>query len=148
MDRIKKRKLILDVVKYVLIGNYQFRKSLEDIILRYDDDNLANAIRKSLHGSFEQSNHVGGHFATRKTIYKIFRIGYYWETIFEDTFKFVIYCNEFQHETTKLQYSSMLLNPKNIYLPTCYEGFLFHWTYKSTIIDWLHLQLDCNKLLY
>lgn len=77
MDNIKGRKLRLGTTKYVLIGYYLFRKSPEGILLRCANDKYANKTLKSFHGSFEQLDHVGGHFAAREIIYKIFRINYY-----------------------------------------------------------------------
>jgi len=32
--------------------------------------------------------HIGGHFATKDTSFKIIRIGYYWPYIFRDSYQF------------------------------------------------------------
>jgi transposase InsO family protein len=38
----------------------------------------------------------GGHFADKRTTYKILQSGYYWATIFKDAKKYVANCDDFQ----------------------------------------------------
>lgn len=59
------------------------------MFLRGVNKKSSNEILNSLHGSIEKSDHVGGNFVVKAIIQKIFRIGYYWKTIFNDTSKFV-----------------------------------------------------------
>jgi hypothetical protein len=49
-------------------------------------------LRKN-HGSTDYDIHIGGHFVAKATAHKILRTGYYWPSIFRDSYKFVQACN-------------------------------------------------------
>jgi hypothetical protein len=44
---------------------------------------------EKLHGIVEYNMHIVGLFAAKAIAHKILRIGYYWPSIFKDSYKFV-----------------------------------------------------------
>ena len=51
----------------------------------------------------------GGHFADKRTTYKVLQYGYYWPTIFKDAKKYVASCDDFQRMGKPIAVDEMLL---------------------------------------
>jgi hypothetical protein len=54
----------------------------------------------------------GGHFADRRTTYKILHSGYFWPTLFRDVKKYVWGCDSFQRMGHLVQADEMPLQPQ------------------------------------
>jgi hypothetical protein len=63
------------------------------------------------HGSSDFVIHVGGHFYAKTNAFKIIIKGYYWPSIFQDSYNFSIYCDKCQKFVGKERLSSMPLQP-------------------------------------
>jgi hypothetical protein len=48
-------------------------------------------LRKN-HGSIDSDIHIGGHFLSKAIAHKILRTGYFWPSVFRDSYKFVQAC--------------------------------------------------------
>ena len=48
----------------------------------------AQKLLQETHGSSDFVIHVGGHFSTKTTAFKIIKKGYYWTSISQDAYKF------------------------------------------------------------
>jgi hypothetical protein len=53
------------------------------LLLRCIDDVTTQKILKQIHGSTDSNVHIGGHFATKATSFKILRTRYYWPLFFK-----------------------------------------------------------------
>jgi hypothetical protein len=82
-----------------------------DYVLRCVDDIASQMILKKLHGSTDSDIHIGGNFAAKSTAHKILRTGYYWPSIFIDSYKYVQSCDECQRATGREKFSAMPLQP-------------------------------------
>jgi hypothetical protein len=80
-------------------------------LLRCVDDTTAQKILKEIHGSTDSNIHIGGHFVAKATAHKILRTGYYWPSIFRDSYKFVQACIECQKFVGKEKFFAMPLQP-------------------------------------
>jgi hypothetical protein len=63
------------------------------------------------HGSSYSVIHVGGHFSAKTIAFKIIRKGYYWPSIFQDSYKFSRSCDKCQKFVGKERLSSMPIQP-------------------------------------
>jgi hypothetical protein len=63
------------------------------------------------HGSSNSVIHVGGHFSTKTTSFKIIRKGYYWPSIFRDSYVFSISFDKCQKFVGKERLPAMPLKP-------------------------------------
>jgi transposase InsO family protein len=63
------------------------------------------------HGSSSYVIHVGSHFSTKTTTFKIIRKGYYWPLIFHDSYVFSMSCDKCQNFVGKERLSAMPLQP-------------------------------------
>ena len=77
----KRRALRLRAMKYCLIEDGLGWKNPDGVILRCVNKEEAKKILEELH-----SRHCSGHFVARTTAHKILRAGYYWPTLFLDTY--------------------------------------------------------------
>jgi hypothetical protein len=68
-------------------------------------------ILKEIHGSTDSDIHIGGHFVAKATAHKILRTGYYWPSVFRDSYKFVQACIECQKSVGREKFSAMPLQP-------------------------------------
>jgi hypothetical protein len=59
----------------------------------------------------------GGHFADKRTGYKVLHQGYYWPTIFKDAKEYVKRCDSFQRMGRLVQSDEMLLQPQLVLEP-------------------------------
>jgi hypothetical protein len=68
-------------------------------------------ILNEIHRSTTSIVHIGGHFVAKSTFFKILRIGYYWPSIFRDSYEFVRACDKFQKFTGRENFSTMPFQP-------------------------------------
>jgi hypothetical protein len=94
LDSHQRRILHLISLKYLILGNTIYRRYVDGILLRCVDDNVAQNILNELHGSANSNIHFGGHFTAKDTTFKIIRAGYFWPSMFQDSFKFVQSCKK------------------------------------------------------
>jgi hypothetical protein len=79
-DKGKAISVRLKEAKYCIIDQQMFWKYLGGILLNFITENQTSNIINEFH-----SRVCGVHRAWRYTSYKIFRVGYYWPTLFVDT---------------------------------------------------------------
>jgi len=68
-------------------------------------------ILKKIHGSTYSDIHIRGHFVAKATTHKNLRTGYYWTSVFRDSYKFVKACVEYQEASSKEKLFVMPLQP-------------------------------------
>ena len=83
-----KRKFLFEIRKYVLDGPYLFKIFPDQIICRCVPDVDQRDIIAFCH-----SEACGGHFSVKKTAAKILQSGFYWPTLFKDSFSFCRSCS-------------------------------------------------------
>jgi hypothetical protein len=81
------------------------------MLLRCVNNEEAHKLLQETHGSSNSIIHVGGHFSAKTTAFKIIRKGYYWASIFHDSYNFSRYCDNCQKFTGKEHLSAMPLQP-------------------------------------
>jgi hypothetical protein len=69
--------------------------------------------------------HVGGQFSTKTTSFKIIRKGYYWPSIFRDSYVFSRSCDKCQKFAGKERLSTMMLQLVLLDFPFSKWGFDF-----------------------
>eukprot|EP00253_Pinus_taeda_P011052 PITA_11052 len=84
----EKRKIILESSKYSWISNELFKTGLDCVIRRCVWEDEMPDILKACH-----DEPCGGHFADKRTAYKILSLGYYWPYLFKDAKKYVRRCD-------------------------------------------------------
>jgi hypothetical protein len=82
------------------------------IIKRCVREDEVHEILKSYH-----DGPCGGHFADKRTGYKVLHQGYYWPTLFRDTKEYVKRCDNFQHMGRPIQTNEMPLQPQMVLEP-------------------------------
>jgi hypothetical protein len=85
-----------------------FRRFVDGLLLRCIDDNATQKILNEIHES-TSIVHIGGHFATKVTAFKIIRTGYYWPSIFRYSYEFTRACDKFQKFVGREHFSAMPL---------------------------------------
>ena len=60
---------------------------------------------------------AGGHFGGETTVHKILRAGYYWPTLFRDSYAFVRKCQECQLVVGRVKKHSFPLQPISVERP-------------------------------
>ena len=91
---------------YLLIDNILFRRNSDGVYLRCLDKDETEVILKELH-----SGPAGGHFGGETTTHKILRAGYYWPTLFRDSYTFVRKCQECQLAAGRVKKPAFPLQP-------------------------------------
>ena len=94
----KKRALRLKYAPYLLIDNVLFWRNSDGVLLQCLDIDETEVILKELH-----SGPAGGHFGGETTAHKILRAGYYWPTLFRDSYTFVRKCQECQLDVGRVK---------------------------------------------
>ena len=87
----EKRKIIQKSSRFCWIEGYLFYTRANQEIRRCVREDETYDIIKSCH-----DEPCGGHFADKRTSYKILRMGYYFPTLFQDTKKYVQPCDSCQ----------------------------------------------------
>jgi hypothetical protein len=126
-DNLKhhERRTRLEASKYLILNTSLFRRTVDGLLLRCVDDTAAQMILKKIHGSTNFDIHISGHFAAKDIAHKILRIGYYWSSVFRDSYKFVQACVECQNFVDREKFSSMPLQPVLLYFPFSKWGLDF-----------------------
>jgi hypothetical protein len=73
--------------QYVLIAEILFRRNYDGMLLRCVDATKAQELIKEFHEGI-----CGGNFSPTTTAHKIIRVGYYWPSIFKDSYAMVRKC--------------------------------------------------------
>jgi hypothetical protein len=83
----ERRALKMKSNQYVLVAEILFRRNYDGMLLRCVDEKKAQELIKEFHEGI-----CGGHFAPTATTHKIIRAGYYWPSIFKDSYAMVRRC--------------------------------------------------------
>jgi hypothetical protein len=111
LDTHQRRRLYLESSRYVILGDFLFRRSVDGILLRCVNNEEAHKLLQETHGSSDSVIHVGGHFSAKTIAFKIIRKGYYWPSIFRDSYNFSRSCDKCQKFVGKECLSAMPLQP-------------------------------------
>eukprot|EP00253_Pinus_taeda_P004209 PITA_04209 len=84
----ERRKIVQESSKYSWISNELFKTWLDFVIKRCVREDEMPDILKACH-----DKPCGGHFADKKTTYKILSLGYYWPSLFKDAKQYVKRCD-------------------------------------------------------
>jgi hypothetical protein len=96
LDTHQRRRLCLEYSIYAIIGDFLFRRSVDGLLLRCVNTEEAHKLLQETHGSSNFVIHVGGHFSAKTTAFKIIKKGYYWPSIFCDSYIFSRSCDKCQ----------------------------------------------------
>jgi len=88
-----------------------FRRFVDGILIRCVNNEEAHKLLHETHGSLDYVIHVGGHFSAKSISFKIIINGYYWPSIFQDSYKFARSCDKYQKFTGKEHLYAMPLQP-------------------------------------
>jgi hypothetical protein len=111
LDTHQKKRICLEYSRYIILGDFLFRKSVDGILLQCVNNEEAHKLLQETHGSSYFVTPVGGHFSTKTTAFKIIRKGYYWPSIFRDSYKFSRSCDKCQKFIGKERLYAMPLQP-------------------------------------
>ena len=101
-----KKKFLTEVKKFYGDDPYLFKYSPDQIFWRcIPNDEISSVIK------FCHSEACGGHFSSKKTAAKILQCGFYWPTIFKDTYTFCKTCENCQKLGSISKRNMMPLNP-------------------------------------
>ena len=103
----KKQRIIKISANYSWIEGDLFRTRLDLIIRRCVREDETFDILKACH-----DDPCGGHFANKRTTYKVLNSGYYWPTLFKDAKTYVKSCDNCQRMGKPVQYDEMPLQPQ------------------------------------
>ena len=81
----------------------------DSVLLRCLEKTEAEKVLQELH-----DGPAGGHYAGEATAHKILRAGYYWPTLFKDSYNYIRKCQVYQAAVGKQKKSSIPLQPVNI----------------------------------
>jgi hypothetical protein len=111
LDTHQRRRLHLESFRYVILGDFLFRRYDDGMLLRSVNIDKAQKLLQKTHGSSDVVIHVGGHFSAKTTSFKIIRKGYYWPSIFHDSYNFSRSCDKCQKFVGKECLYAMPLQP-------------------------------------
>jgi hypothetical protein len=77
LDTHQRIRLHLEYARYVIIGDFLFRRSSDGMLIRCVNNEEAHKLLQETHGSSNYVIHVGGHFSAKTIAFKIIRKGYY-----------------------------------------------------------------------
>ena len=101
-----KRKFLNEVRNFFWDDPYLFKYCPDQIIRRCVPNNEIHDVI-----SFCHSEACGGHFSSKKTAAKILQCGFYWPTLFKDTYEFCKACDRCQKLGSITRRNMMPLNP-------------------------------------
>jgi hypothetical protein len=73
LDTHQRRRLHLKSSRYVIIGDFLFRRSINGMLIHYVNNEEARKLLQETHGSPNVVIHVGGHFFAKTAAFKIIR---------------------------------------------------------------------------
>ena len=88
MSPKEKRALEMKENSYVLVLGILFNKNYDGVLLRCFHIKKTHEILKEMHEGV-----CGGHFPPKVTSHSIIIEGYYWPTIFQDSYSFMMKCS-------------------------------------------------------
>jgi hypothetical protein len=91
LDTQDKRKFLSDVQNFYWDDPYLFKYCPNQIYQRCILDNEVSSVMRFCH-----SEACGGYFSSRKTTAKILQSGFYWPTMFKDSYAFCKTCENYQ----------------------------------------------------
>jgi hypothetical protein len=94
LDTHQRRRLCLEFARYVIIGDFLFRRFVDSVLLHFVNNEDAQKLLQEAHGSSSFFIHVGGHFSAKTNAFNIIRKGYYWPSIFCDSYVFSRSCDK------------------------------------------------------
>jgi hypothetical protein len=77
LDTLQRRRLCLESTRYVIKGDFLFRRSIDGMFIHYVNNEEAHKLLQETHGSSNSVIHAGGHFSSKTTSFKIIIKGYY-----------------------------------------------------------------------
>ena len=101
-----KKKFFREVKNFFWDDPYLFKYCPDQIVRRCVPDNEIQSVI-----SFSHSEACGGHFSSKKTAAKILQCGFYWPTLFKDTYEFCKTCDRCQRLGGVTRRNMMPLNP-------------------------------------
>ncbi|XP_052288726.1 uncharacterized protein LOC127899394 isoform X2 [Citrus sinensis] len=102
----EKKKFFVEVKKFYWDDPYLFKYCPDQIFRRCIPDNEVSSVINFCH-----SEACGGHFSSRKTTAKLLQCGFYWPTMFKDTYEFCKSCEKCQKLGSITKRNMMPLNP-------------------------------------
>jgi hypothetical protein len=87
MSPKEKRTLKMKSNQYVFISHILFKRNYDGVLLRCVDENKAQELMREFHEGI-----CGGHFLPIATAHKIIRVGFYWPSIFRDSYSTLRKC--------------------------------------------------------
>jgi hypothetical protein len=102
----EKKSIIHQSARYSWISGYLFHTGADQEIRRCVREDEVYDLLKACH-----DGPCGGHFADKRTTYKILRMGYYWPSLFKDAKKYVKACDSCQRVGQPNHRDEMPLNP-------------------------------------
>jgi hypothetical protein len=108
----KKKSIVHQSARYSWISGYLFHTGADQEIRRCVREDEVYDILKACH-----DDPCGGHFADKRTTYKILRMGYYWPSLFKDARKYVKACDSCQRVGQPNHRDEMPLNPQLVLEP-------------------------------
>jgi hypothetical protein len=124
LDR-HQRRLHLESSRYIILGDFLFRRFADGISLQCVNDEEENKLLHETHGSSYFFIHIGGHFYAKAIYFKIIINSYYWPSIFRDSYKFARSCDKCQKFAGKERLSTIPLQPVLPYFPFSKWGLEF-----------------------
>jgi hypothetical protein len=109
LDLHQRRRLCLESSKYIILGDFFLRRFVDGVLLRCVNNEEVQKLLQETHGSTDYVIHVGGHFFAKSIAFKIIKNGYYWPSIFQDSYKFARSCDKCQKIIGKEHLSAMPL---------------------------------------
>jgi hypothetical protein len=106
MNPKERRTLNIKENQYVLIVDILFKRNYDGILLRCVDENMAQELMREFHEGI-----CGGHFVRTATSHEIIRAGFYWPSIFRDSYATIRKCVSSQQFSGKMKRSTMPLQP-------------------------------------
>eukprot|EP00253_Pinus_taeda_P008357 PITA_08357 len=103
----ERRKIIQKSSKYSWISNELFKTGPDLVIRRCVREDEMPDILKACH-----DEPCGGHFADKRTAYKILSLGYYWPSLFKDAKQYVKRCDSCQRVGKPTISNEMPLHPQ------------------------------------
>lgn len=125
LDTHQRRRLRLKYFRYVIVKDFLFGRSADGILLHCVNNEEAQKLLQETHGSSDFVIHVGGHFSAKTTAFKIIRKGYYWPSIFQDSYNFSRSCDKCQKFAGKERLFPMPLQPVLLDFPSSKWGLDF-----------------------
>jgi hypothetical protein len=75
LDTHQGRRLHLESSRYVILGDFLFRRSADGMLLHCVNNEEAHKLLQETHGSSDSVIHVGGYFSAKTISFKIIRKG-------------------------------------------------------------------------